>query len=286
MTTASQNYRRKDITPVWCPGCGNYGVLRAVEKSLNSLEIPPEQLVVVSGIGCSGRFSHYMNTYSLHGTHGRALPIATGVKTACPDLKVLVIGGEGDTLGIGSGHLPHAARKNVDLTMLILDNKTYGMTKGQSSPTTPCGCVTKTSPYGSAEDALEVLPILITYDVSFVARTASMRIDEMAVIISEAMRHPGFSVIYILSPCVTFPVLNWKELSKRLKALPEGHDPADKRAALEMAYDNETLNTGIIYRIEKPTLDSRLHHMNESALRHYSAGGRKPSIIRLMERYM
>ena len=139
MTTASQNYKRKGIDPVWCPGCGYYGVLQSVEAALGSIGILPDQIVVVSGIGCSGRLSHYLNTYSLHGTHGRALPIATGVKTARPDLTTVVVGGEGDILGIGGGHLPHAARKNVDLTLLLLDNNTYGMTKGQSSPTTPWG---------------------------------------------------------------------------------------------------------------------------------------------------
>ncbi|UCB46035.1 MAG: 2-oxoacid:ferredoxin oxidoreductase subunit beta [Spirochaetota bacterium] len=289
MTTASQSYRRKDFDPVWCPGCGYYGVLHSVEEALGIIGILPEQTVVVSGIGCSGRLSHYLNTYSLHGTHGRALPIATGVKTARPDLTTIVVGGEGDVLGIGGGHLPHAARKNVDLTLLLLDNNTYGMTKGQSSPTTPWGCVTKTSPYGSAEDALDVLPILIAYDVSFVARTASTRREEMAGIIAEAIKHPGFSVVHILSPCVTFPVVGWKDVRDKLHDLPMDHNPRDKRAAMEIAYTNSTIYTGVVYCIEKPILSSRLEHLNESALKHYSAGfsgGRKPSITRLMERYM
>ncbi len=286
MSTASPNYRRKQILPVWCSGCGNYGVLRGVEKALGSLKVPAEQTVVVSGIGCSGRFSHYLDTYALHGTHGRALPIATGVKTARPDLTVLVVGGDGDSLGIGGGHLPHAARKNVDLTFLILDNQTYGLTKGQSSPTTPWGCVTKTSPYGSPEDALDVLPILLAYDVSFIARTTSLQIEKMAGIITEAIRHPGFAVVHILSPCVTYPVLPWKALRERIQPLPEEHLPSNKSAAMELAYSADPIYTGVFYSIRKPTLDARLRHLHESALKRYSAKGKAPSIPSLMERFI
>jgi 2-oxoglutarate ferredoxin oxidoreductase subunit beta len=271
---------------VWCAGCGNYAVLRGVEKALEKLEVPPERTVVVSGIGCSGRFSHYLNAYALHGTHGRALPIATGVKTARPELTVLVVGGDGDILGIGGGHLPHAARKNVDTTLLILDNNTYGLTKGQSSPTTPWGCLTKTSPYGSPEDSLDVLPLLLVYDVSFVARSASLQIEEMAGIIAEAIRHPGCAVVHILSPCVTYPVLSWKALRERLTALPEGHCPQDKAAALQLAYSSEPIYTGVFYSVEKPTLDTRLRKLNESALKRYSSKGGEPTIPSLMERFL
>jgi 2-oxoglutarate ferredoxin oxidoreductase subunit beta len=286
MSTASQDYRRKQIRPVWCSGCGNYGVLRGVEKALERLEVPPERMVVVSGIGCSGRFSHYLNTYALHGTHGRALPIATGVRTARPDLTVLVVGGDGDSLGIGGGHLPHAARKNVDLTFLILDNNTYGLTKGQSSPTTPWGCITKTSPYGSPEDSLEVLPILLAYDVSFVARTSSAQLGEMGRIIAEAMQHPGFAVVHILSPCVTYPVLEWKALRELLEPLPQEHPRDDKAAALQRSYNRDPVYTGIFYSIQKPTLDARLRQLHDSALKRYSSSGKEPTIPSLMERFL
>jgi 2-oxoglutarate ferredoxin oxidoreductase subunit beta len=286
MSTALQEYRRRHIRPVWCSGCGNYGVLRGVEKALSKLEVPAENTVVISGIGCSGRFSHYLNAYALHGTHGRALPIATGVKTARPDLTVLVVGGDGDSLGIGGGHLPHAARKNVDLTLLILDNYTYGLTKGQSSPTTPWGCVTKTSPYGSPEDSLEVLPVLLAYDVSFVARTSSVHIEESAQIITEAVQHPGFAVVHILSPCVTYPVLGWKTLRERLKQVPESHKREDKAAALQLAYSHDHVYTGIFYTVQKPILDDRLQQLHQSALKRYSTSGKEPSIPSLMERFL
>jgi 2-oxoglutarate ferredoxin oxidoreductase subunit beta len=286
MSTALQDFRRKQIRPVWCSGCGNYGVLKGVEKAFAKLEVPPEQTVVVSGIGCSGRFSHYLNTYALHGTHGRALPIATGVKTARPDLTVLVVGGDGDSLGIGGGHLPHAARKNVDLTLLILDNNTYGLTKGQSSPTTPWGCITKTAPYGSPEDSLEVLPILLAYGISFVARTSSLQVEEMSQIILEAVQHPGFAVVHILSPCVTYPVLAWKELRQRLAPLPESHSPADKLAALQLGYSSDPIYTGIFHNVRKPTLEARLLQLNDGALKSYSSRGLEPTIPSLMERFL
>jgi 2-oxoglutarate/2-oxoacid ferredoxin oxidoreductase subunit beta len=286
MSTTLQDYRRKQIRPVWCPGCGNYGVLKGVERAFAGLRVPPEQIVVVSGIGCSGRFSHYLNTYSLHGTHGRALPIATGVKTARPDLTVLVVGGDGDSLGIGGGHLPHAARKNVDLTFLILDNNTYGLTKGQSSPTTPWGCITKTAPYGSPEDSLDVLPILLAYGISFVARASSLQTEEMAGVILEALQHPGFAVVHILSPCITYPVLAWKTLRQRLAPLPADHSPADKLAALQLAYSNDPIYTGVFYNVRKPTLDARLRKLHDGALKSYSSRGREPGIPSLMERFL
>jgi 2-oxoglutarate ferredoxin oxidoreductase subunit beta len=257
-----------------------------VEKALSRLRVPPERSAVVSGIGCSGRFSHYLNTYALHGTHGRALPTATGLKSARPDLTVLVVGGDGDSLGIGGGHLPHVARKNVDLTFLILDNQTYGLTKGQSSPTTPWGCLTKTSPYGAPEDALEVLPILLAYDASFVARTTSSQIEEMAGIITEAIRHPGFAVVHILSPCVTYPVLSWKGLRERLRPIPDAHPATDKAAALRLAYSAEPLYVGIFYSVRKPTLEARMSSLSRSALERYSSNGRPPTIPSLMERYL
>ena len=153
MKTTLHDYR-SIIEPVWCPGCGDFGVLSALEKALGELDILPENIIAVSGIGCSGRLSHYLNTYSLHGTHGRALPLALGAKAARPELTVLAMGGDGDGLGIGGGHIAHAARKNVDITYLLLDNRIYGLTKGQSSPTTPIGRKTKTSPWGVYEDTL------------------------------------------------------------------------------------------------------------------------------------
>jgi len=257
MSRTLQDYK-SSVKPIWCPGCGDYGINKAVQQSLFDLDLPPEQIAMVSGIGCSGRFSHFFNTYSLHGTHGRAVPTALGLKVARPDLTVMVIGGDGDGLSIGGGHIAHAARKNTDLTYLLIDNEIYGLTKGQTSPTTPVGSKTKTSPYGAYESPMAAIPIFIAYDVSFVARASSVQVPEMTDIIKRAIRHKGFSIVYIMSPCVTFPIMDAKTLKAKVKPLPESHSPADKLKALEFGYSTDPLYTGVFYEIDKPTLEDNL----------------------------
>lgn len=258
MKTLLQNYKHPSIKPVWCPGCGDYAVLNSVQKAFANLKLKPEMIGVVSGIGCSGRFSHYFNSYSLHGTHGRALPIATGLKTARPDLTVLVAGGDGDGMAIGGGHIAHAARKNINLTYLIMDNNIYALTKGQSSPTSPTGARTKTAPYGVFEEALNPIAIFLSYDVSFIARTTSLKIKEMEDIITQAIEHPGFSIVYVLSPCVTHKSLTYDDIKKNTPTLPSGYVPDNKLEALRYAYE-KPLYTGIFYNIQKPTLEQRLN---------------------------
>jgi len=246
------------IKPIWCPGCGDYGIVNSVQKALVSLDIAPENIVTVSGIGCSGRLSHFLNTYSLHGTHGRAVPTALGTKAAKPELTVFAVGGDGDGLGIGGGHIAHVARKNVDMTYLLIDNQIYGLTKGQTSPTSPYGIKTKTSPYGVFEDSLSAIPIFLSYDVSFVARASGVDIKALTEILIEAISHKGMSIVYIFSPCITFPYLDSKGLKEILQPLPDDHPRDDKLKALEMAYSEKPLYTGIFYQVKKPTLEDRL----------------------------
>ncbi len=257
MKRTLQDYKSV-IEPVWCPGCGDFGVLASLQKALLTLDIPPENIVTVSGIGCSGRLSHFVNTYSLHGTHGRAVPTALGAKTANPDLTVFAVGGDGDGLGIGGGHIAHTARKNVDMTYLLIDNRIYGLTKGQSSPTSPYGQKTKTSPYGVFEDALSAIPIFLAYDVSFIARANGLDSKTLTQILIEAINHKGMSIVYIFSPCRTFPLLDSKGLKAMLQPLPEDHPREDKLKAMEMAYCEQPMYTGIFYQIQKPTLEDRL----------------------------
>jgi 2-oxoglutarate ferredoxin oxidoreductase subunit beta len=271
MKKTLQDYKSV-ITPIWCPGCGDYGILNAIEKALFELEIPPENIVSVSGIGCSGRLAHFLNTYSLHGTHGRAVPIAVGAKAVRPELTVLAVGGDGDGLGIGGGHIPHAARKNVDITYLLVDNRIYGLTKGQASPTTPLGERTKTSPLGVYEDTLAAIPMFLAYDVSFVARASSIKVKELTDIIKAGITHKGMSIVYILTPCKTFPVLEIDEMKSMFKPLPEDHPRDNKLKAMEMAYVASPLYTGIFYQVEKPTLNDRLDHEIEKATAKHDHG--------------
>lgn len=257
MKRTLQDYRSV-IEPIWCPGCGDFGVLASLQKALLNLDIAPENIVTISGIGCSGRLSHFLNTYSLHGTHGRAVPTALGAKTANPELTVLAVGGDGDGLGIGGGHIAHVARKNVDMTYILIDNRIYGLTKGQTSPTSPFGEKTKTSPYGVYEDALSAIPIFLAYDVSFIARANGLDTKSLTQIFTEAITHKGMSIVYIFSPCKTFPILDSKGLKAMLQPLPEDHPREDKLKALEMAYSDSPMYTGVFYQVQKPTLEERL----------------------------
>lgn len=283
MNKTLQDYK-SIIEPVWCPGCGDFGVVSALQKALLNLEIPPENIIAVSGIGCSGRLSHYVNAYSLHGTHGRAIPTALGAKAARPDMTVIAAGGDGDGLGIGGGHISHAARKNVDLTYLLMDNRVYGLTKGQASPTTPLGRWTKTSPFGVYEDTLSAIPIFLAYDVSFVARTISTNVKELTEVIMAAIRHQGMSIVYILSPCQTFPVLEAKGLRSLVRSLPDDHPKDDKIKAMELAYSNDPIYTGVFYQIRKPTLEDRLQEEINKACTHEN-GGKEFTVEQLAQEF-
>ncbi len=283
MKKTLQDYK-SSIPAVWCPGCGDYGVLRSLQKAFVNLELEPENIGVVSGIGCSGRFSHYLNTYSLHGTHGRAVPTAAGLKAARPDLTVLCVGGDGDGLGIGGGHISHTARKNVDITYILIDNQIYGLTKGQTSPTTPLDYRTKTNPYGSYETPMEALPIFLAYDISFIARTSPARMEEMTDIFTKAISHKGFSLVYVLSPCVTFPLMEFKKLQEILQPLPEDYDKTDKMKAMQAAYSKSPVYTGIFYEIQRKSLNDHLNAQVQKACARKTDGSRF-TVKQMLESY-
>jgi 2-oxoglutarate ferredoxin oxidoreductase subunit beta len=188
----------------WCPGCGDHGVLLQVQSVLPRLGIPREKIVFVSGIGCSSRFPYYMNTYGLHSIHGRATAIATGLKCARPDLSVWVVTGDGDSLSIGTNHLIHCIRRNVDLTILLLNNQIYGLTKGQYSPTSEFGKKTKSSPWGTIEQPINPIEIALAAQATFVARAAFFDQPHLAAMIEAAARHRGTSLVEILQNCIVF----------------------------------------------------------------------------------
>jgi len=196
---------KSDIKPIWCPGCGDYAVLNALTKAFVELGRTPEQIAVVSGIGCSSRIPAYLSAYGFHGVHGRALPIATGLKLARPDLTVVVTGGDGDGFSIGGNHFLHACRRNVDLTYIVMDNQVYGMTKGQASPTTaPDWEGSKLTPEGTRINPFQPLVIGLASGANFIARVSSSDPINIAQIIVQAIGHPGFSLVQVLSPCITF----------------------------------------------------------------------------------
>jgi 2-oxoglutarate ferredoxin oxidoreductase subunit beta len=200
----SPNEYASDQDVRWCPGCGDYAILAQMKKVLASLDIPQHNLVFVSGIGCSSRFPYYMNTYGMHSIHGRAPAVATGLKITRPELSVWVITGDGDGLSIGGNHLIHAIRRNLDINILLFNNRIYGLTKGQYSPTSPLGKVTKSSPLGAIDNPLNILSVAIGCEASFVARTVDVHQQHLAMVLRRAAEHRGTSFVEIYQNCVVF----------------------------------------------------------------------------------
>lgn len=247
---------RSDLKPIWCPGCGDFGVLQAIYRSLANIGRPSHEVAFISGIGCSSRIPGYTTTYGFNSVHGRSLPIAQGVKLARPELLVLVAGGDGDGFSIGGGHVAHAIRRNMDLTYLVMDNQVYGLTKGQLSPTSPRGLKTITSPFGSLEEPINPLLYTLAYGAGFVAQATPADMPGMTALIEEAIRYPGFSFVNIQSPCVTYgeELQQIKSHRARMKPLASlRHDSSDQLRAMDLAraYGTE-LYTGVLYRNPKP----------------------------------
>jgi 2-oxoglutarate ferredoxin oxidoreductase subunit beta len=237
---------KSEVKPIWCPGCGDFSVLSAITKALAMLGRPAHEVAVVSGIGCSSRIPAYTRCYGFHGVHGRALAAATGLKVARPDLTVLVASGDGDGYSIGGNHFLHACRRNVDLTYIVMDNHVYGMTKGQASPTTEPDWDNKLSPGGTGIRSFHPLVIALASGANFVARAFSGDPNGTAELIAQAIRHPGFSFVEVLSPCVTFrpEQREWKTLAHPA-SVQATDDPA--RAARRIMTD-DGFNIGVLYR--------------------------------------
>jgi 2-oxoglutarate/2-oxoacid ferredoxin oxidoreductase subunit beta len=225
MTSGNQNgnpkvkYTRKDFASDqdvrWCPGCGDYAILAQMQKVMPELDIPKENIVFISGIGCSSRFPYYMDTYGVHSIHGRAPTLASGLKLVNPDLKVFVITGDGDALSIGGNHLMHVLRRNIDLTVVLFNNRIYGLTKGQYSPTSLMGTVTKSSPLGSIEQPLNPLSVALAAEATFVARSIDVETKHLAETLLEAAQHKGASFVEVLQNCNIFNDGAWHHVTKK-----------------------------------------------------------------------
>jgi 2-oxoglutarate ferredoxin oxidoreductase subunit beta len=256
---------KTDLKPIWCPGCGDYAVLTTLYQVMTTLNLDPKDVVIVSGIGCSSRLPGFVKAYSFHGVHGRTLPTAMGVKIANPALTVLAVGGDGDGFSIGGGHVPHAARRNIDITYIVMDNEIYGLTKGQISPTSPQGHVTKSAPRGALESPLNSIAMAITYGATYVARGFSAQSQPLAELIRGAIEHKGFSFVDVISPCVTF-FDTYRYFKEHTAALPADHDPHDKISALSLALapPEQGILLGLFYEEDKPTFDEGLAAMKGS----------------------
>ena len=235
----------------WCPGCGNFAILRAVKAALVETGKHPHEILIVSGIGQAAKLPQYMNCNMFNGLHGRTLPVATGAKLANPALTVLAVGGDGDGLAEGGNHFLHAARRNIGVTYLIHDNQVFGLTRGQASPTSDAGFVTKTTPFGVFPEPFNLLAVAIAMKANYVARGFAGDVEHLAGLIAGGIRHPGFAVIDILQPCVVFNRKNtfqwYRERVYKLEE--EGHDPGDYLGAFERAQEwGERIPLGVFYR--------------------------------------
>jgi 2-oxoglutarate ferredoxin oxidoreductase subunit beta len=235
------------IKPVWCPGCGDFAVLNAITKALAFLELPREDVALISGIGCSSRIAAYTRVYGFHGVHGRALALASGLKAARKDLTVLVAGGDGDGLSIGGNHFIHACRRNMDMTYIIMDNEVYGMTKGQASPTSaPDWADGKLTPGGSGLRPFQPAGLALTAGASFIARGFTGDPNGLAKMLVAAIEHPGFSFVQVLSPCPTFrpEQMEWKREVRAFEADPTG----DPIVAAQRIQADDGMSTGVLYQ--------------------------------------
>lgn len=247
------------IDPDWCPGCGDFGVLKGIKMAASRAGVAPKDLVVVSGIGCSSNLPGYVHAYGVHSLHGRAVALASGIKLANTDLKVVITGGDGDGYGIGIGHFIHAMRRNLDLTYVVMDNQVYGLTTGQASPTTMKEMRTKSTPRGNVELPINPIALALVSGATYVARGFSGEPNHMAELIAGGIQHKGFALIDVFSPCVTYNKLNtYSWFKKRLYKLESelGYDPTNVRAALERSFEwDERIPAGLFYRDQQPTYE-------------------------------
>ncbi len=250
---------KSEVKPTWCPGCGDFAVLNALQHAMVELQLEPWNTVIVSGIGCSSNLPHFLSTYGFHAIHGRAVAVAEGIKLANPDLNVIVTGGDGDGYGIGVGHFIHAMRRNIDLTYIVMNNQIYGLTTGQASPTSEMGMKTKSTPLeGVIENPIDPVALALSTGATFVSRTFSGDVKHMASMVAKGMEHKGFALVDAMSPCVTYNKVNTYDFfRKRVYDLnKEGHDPGDLKAAFMKALEwpvmqRERIPLGLFYQNDK-----------------------------------
>jgi 2-oxoglutarate ferredoxin oxidoreductase subunit beta len=256
--------------PTWCPGCGDFSVLALYFKLIEKSKLTHEQFVSVAGIGCSSRFPYFVQAHGVHFIHGRALPFASGISLSRPDLHVFVFGGDGDAYSIGGNHFSHTARKNVKLTYVVMDNWVYGLTKKQTSPTSPLGFKSKTDPWGAVDYPINPMKQAIAAGATFVARTTSTNPNHVLAMMEAAMNHDGFGFVECLSECVEFYEGAFDAANPRkggmFKEVPKDHDATDEQAAYQLAGTDFPGYFGILYNINKPTKNAKEAEINRGMM--------------------
>jgi 2-oxoglutarate ferredoxin oxidoreductase subunit beta len=254
--------------PAWCPGCGNFSILKTFKDALVELGIEPHRFVIVSGIGQAGKFPHYLRCNTFNGLHGRTLPVATAMRLANHEMLVIAVAGDGDCYGEGGNHLIHAMRRNVSVKLFVHDNQIYGLTKGQASPTTMEGTVTKNQPFGVLSEQMNPMALAVALDCSFVARSFAGDSAHLKAIVKEAIGHKGFSLVDILQPCVTFNTVNTFDwYRQRVYHIEPEHNPEDRMEAFRRALEwGDRIPIGVIYRNSRPPLEERIPVIRSTAL--------------------
>lgn len=274
--------------PTWCKGCGLFGVFEAIKSAAASLDLEPEELVIVTGIGCHGRLNNYVRAYGFHGLHGRPIPVATGIKLVNPILQVLAVSGDGDAYSIGLGHFLHALRKNVGLTYVVVDNRIYALTQGQASPTTEFGAVTVSTPFGSKDFPVDGPSLALAAGGTFIARGFSGEVPHLAALIERGMKHDGFALVDVLSPCVTHNKKNsydwYREHIVHVEDIP-GYDPGFKAAAWGALSDPRKLAVGLIYEETKPSFEELVLPGRKKPIASLDLKVDRPRLQRIIERY-
>ena len=255
--------------PNWCPGCGNFPIWHSLKRVIVELNLEPHNVAIFSGIGCSSKMPHWINTYGFHGIHGRPLPIATGARLANNNLTVIAVGGDGDGYGIGIGHFIHAMRRNLNITYIVTNNQVYGLTTGQTSPTSDKGYATKSTPTGVIEIPINPIALAIASGATYISRGFSKEMKHLTKLIADGVRHEGFALVDVLQPCVTFNRKNTYEwFSKRIYKLEEtDHDATNKQAAFLKSLEwDDRIPIGLFYREARPTYEDDLPQIAETPL--------------------
>ncbi|MDW7771666.1 MAG: 2-oxoacid:ferredoxin oxidoreductase subunit beta [Desulfobulbaceae bacterium] len=262
----AKNYRGQE--PAWCPGCGNFGLLNALIKTLADLSLEPHRYTIVSGIGQAAKLPHYIRCNAFNGLHGRALPVATGIALANHEMLVMVTTGDGDCYGEGGNHFLHAMRRNINVKLFVHNNQIYGLTKGQASPTSMEGMKTKIQPFGTPSAQLNPLAMAIALNCSFVARGFVGDMDFLQHLMTEAINHPGFALVDIFQPCVTFNKINtYSWFQERIYKLDDSHDPEDRIAAFQASLEwGDRIPTGIFYRNRQKLFTEKIPALREEPL--------------------
>ena len=266
---------KSEIRPTWCPGCGDFGVVAAIETAVKRLQIPSHNVVLVSGIGCSSNLPHFLSSYGFHAIHGRAIPVAEGIRWANHGLTVIATGGDGDGFGIGAGHFVHAMRRNVDLTYVTMDNQIYGLTTGQASPTSTMGQKTKSTPDGVIESPIDPIALALASGATYVARGFSGDVKQLTDLVAGGIQHHGFAFVDVFSPCVTYNKVNTFDFFRQrvYKLESAGHDPANIVLAWQRALEwGDKIPIGLFYRTERPTYEELDEVLQKGPLAQQPAG--------------